>query len=249
MLASVAEAAVDPFYVSLYSRGIAHYNAGEYDLAARELRLAAFGFVDAVEQFETAHIYAALAASNRKQEKDARSSVQRILAAERVRRTYPSLVIPAAVREQFETLAKAYLNPTELAMLHAPVAAPTTTPPKPATLADADRAIAAGDLDRARAILVAQLEATEIPRPSLLKIAAGLYQTRGFADAARAFERLGTLGKGEEGYHYYYAVALFETRNYAAAKRELAAALPFIEMTADVQKYRDRINNAPAGSP
>src|SRR5260370_11393414 len=63
LLAHVAMAAVDPFYLGLYQRGMTLFEAGDFASASRELRLAAFGLVDSLEQFETAHIYAAVAAS------------------------------------------------------------------------------------------------------------------------------------------------------------------------------------------
>jgi hypothetical protein len=52
------------------------------------------------------------------------------------------------------------------------------------------------------------------------------------------------IGAGEERFHYYYAVALFETRQYGDACRELDLALPFIEVNEDVVDYRGKIYRA-----
>jgi hypothetical protein len=71
-----------------------------------------------------------------------------------------------------------------------------------------------------------------------------MYRVRDFAGAASAFKRAGTPGRGEERYHYYYAVALYETARYSDAKRELNAALPFVTLTADVARYRVKIEGA-----
>jgi len=46
--AHLAAAAVDPFYLNLYRRGMTQYEAGDFTAASRALRLAAFGFVDSV---------------------------------------------------------------------------------------------------------------------------------------------------------------------------------------------------------
>ena len=39
-------------------------------------------------------------------------------------------------------------------------------------------------------------------------------------------------------------VALYENGRYAEAKREMRAALPFIEVTPDVERYRVKIEGA-----
>jgi hypothetical protein len=293
----VAAAAVDPFYLEVYRRGMLHYDAGEFGPAARELRLAAFGFVDQLEQFETAHIYAAIAASKQALDADAGLSAQRVLAAERVARTYPTLALPPAVRTAFEAIAKKALTPQEYAYLtsnapaparatpevkrmspgasqssssaagatatapEAPAPAPASqsqsqhpqmqptggapAPVKPAsTLADADRALASGDMVTARSIFVALLGAPDVTHEGLLRLGEGLDRTHAFNDAITAFTRAGTFAKGEERYHYYYAVALYETGQYRASKRELAASLPFVELTPELSSYRARIEAA-----
>ena len=342
------------------------YAAGDFAAASRALRLAAFGFVDSVEQFETAHIYSAIAASKIGQTDDARRSLERLLAAERVTRTYPRLALPAQVRAEFEVIARTTLAANEYAFLTSNAPAPpragpqvnvrstsSATPPAPApgpavvqrpptvapqplaaapravtpapqpvhsippqvappqvtpppvtmppagsngetaatpvtgkrrtdevaptpsptpapsipaatpaptphsapprsdppprpsgSLADAERAITAGDLAAARAIYSSRLETPQLPHGDLLKIGEGLYRSRDFRGAVRAFVRAGTLTKGEEPYRYYLAVSLYESGQYAAAKRELAAALPFVERTPDVERYRVKIEGA-----
>ena len=42
---------------ALYRRGIQHFDSGLYDAAIKELRIAAFGYVDSIDQFETTQIY------------------------------------------------------------------------------------------------------------------------------------------------------------------------------------------------
>jgi tetratricopeptide (TPR) repeat protein len=267
LYASIAAAAVDPFYADLYQRGMAHFASGEFAPAAKDLRLAAFGSVDVPEQFETAHIYAAIAASKSGQDADVRTSVQRVYAAERIQRTYALLKLPESVRKNFDALARTALTANELAYLQSNAPAPPRTmpqvvthpipggthpqptadppPAQPAgTAADAEKAIAAGQLGTARSIYESMLESPQLTHTDLLKIGEGLYRVRDFTAATRAFGRAGTFEKGEEGDRYYYAVALFETGQNAAAKRELAAALPHIEITSDVAQYRTKIQEA-----
>jgi hypothetical protein len=129
---------------------------------------------------------------------------------------------------------------------------PQTTPPKPqpaakntnTSLAEAQKAIDEGDLGRARSIYDTLLGAPDLSHAAALRIAEGSYSVHDFAGTTRAFQRAGALNHGEEQLHYDYAVALYETGRYAEAKRELAASLPYITMTADVVRYRAKIEGA-----
>jgi predicted Zn-dependent protease len=112
------------------------------------------------------------------------------------------------------------------------------------SLADAQRAIDSGDIDRARSIYNELSTAPSISHTVALSVAEGLYRVRDFTGAEKAFARAGAIGRGEEGYHYYYAVALYETGHYGDAKREIAAALPYIAVTPDVTRYRAKIEGA-----
>ena len=100
------------------------------------------------------------------------------------------------------------------------------------------------NLPAARAIYRELLAGNDIDHPTAVRIAEGLYRARDFPGAIQAFERAGALRRGEEPYHYYLAVALYESGRYDEARRELAAALPYIEVTPDVERYRARIEGA-----
>lgn len=124
-------------------------------------------------------------------------------------------------------------------------AAPTETAPAvsslQAELAQADAALRRGDIQRAHQIYSQLLHRADLPRDILLGVARGLYQTADFQGAVIAFARLGTLAPGEEQYHYYAAVALFETGSFDAARKQLACALPYIQRTAEVERYMAKI--------
>ena len=380
--ALLSAASSDGFYERLYVRGMGDFRAGDYQLAYTELHKAAFGFVEQVEKFETAEIYAAIAANRLGHEADTRDALIRITAAENIQPHFRSIAIPDALRVELYRAAATLLTKKEGAVLGVPepmldaaakeksrVAVPTpgkrpnvavtapredgdsnnspettetqaasptpapnetqpavpappsppqsvdpapapsaqhaepapdplpqpvasqsqpvgaqtsadhvsksdgtTTPenkevparvgtlqatvpmmpaaPEPAQktievrLADAQKAIDDGNPDRARSIYGALLRGPRLPHAAALRLAEGLYRVRDFAGAIRAFRRAGLIGAGEERYHYYYAVALFETGNKSDARRELDAALPFIEVTSDVAVYRAKIQQA-----
>src|SRR5205807_1702196 len=86
------------------------------------------------------------------------------------------------------------------------------------SLADAQRAIDSGDVARARSIYDALSTTPSLSHDAALRVAEGLYRVSDFAAAARAFAGTGSIGRGEEQYHYYYAVTLYETGRYGNAK-------------------------------
>jgi tetratricopeptide (TPR) repeat protein len=325
--AAVLAASDDDFYQRLYQRGMTHFAAADYAAAFTELRSAAFGFVERVEQFEIAQSYACVAAHRLGHVGDARDSLIRIVTAEKVQPRYRSLNLPDDLRAEVNGVARNLLTEQEAALLgvgaaakpenalpapatkpsealtphdggpdanvpqpapqpvtpapvpqpkkpvaksapqpKSPVPQPVTPTPQPvvpapqpqapapkpqpavgnadSSLADAQRAIDSGDIDRARSIYTELSTAPSLPHTVALGVAEGLYRVRDFADAAKTFARAGTIGRGEEGYHYYYAVALYETGRYGNAKQELAAALPYIAVTPDVTRYRAKIEGA-----
>ncbi|MDQ3281747.1 MAG: tetratricopeptide repeat protein [Acidobacteriota bacterium] len=359
---SAVAATPSEFYGSLLRRGVAAFDGGHFDEAARHLRLAAFGFVDTLPSYVTAHAYLALAYDKLGDADHARDSARRILQAERIERTYASAPLPASVRTAFDALANRLLTPAEVAGLRgsAPLAAPQTTaprttvvnpsanntnktnstknatntnrpkpvvtqqppvtvdrievqtvkpapaqtqtqpqqtpaqtttprpatmqpattqPPSPSTtttqrpaqtqpqktatkpqpaqtqrvltaaevntrITAAERALNAANLTDARRLYREVLAIAALDHAIYIRIAEGLYRARDFAGALAGFERAGSLRKGEEPYRYYVAVALYETGQFDAARRELAAALPYIEVTPDVASYRTKIETA-----
>ena len=114
----------------------------------------------------------------------------------------------------------------------------------PARLAAGERALIAANLAEARKIYRELLDAGGHDHPTWIRVAEGLYRSRDFPGALAAFQHVGALRPGEEAYRYYVAVALYETGQYEPAKRELAGALPYIEITPDVERYRAKIDGA-----
>lgn len=323
------------FYTNLLRRGVASYEANRYPDAAKQLRIAAFGLVDAIEQYQLAQVYLTLTYDKLGLTERAREAAHRVTLAERVERRYAAIPASQPARVAFEVLAARLLSPGEMAILRGgpvpapptpqvtkpqvipqqqtsaaptkPVAKPpapqpvqpaTTTPapqtvatkpvvkPAPATaavnppvnppvattgrggpveparpavppaprplsaseinsrLAGGERALNGADLAEARRAYRELLAAPGLEHDALVRVAEGLYRARDFGGALTAFGRLGALRRGEEPYRYYIAVAAYETGDYARAKKELAAALPYIEITSDVARYRTRIEGA-----
>ena len=334
-----AAATSSEFYVNMLSKGVSAFDAGRFDAAVEPLRIAAFGFVDSIEHYQTAQVYLALAHDRLGHADAALDAARRVVTAQRIDPRYGTLRLPPATRSAFETVAKKILTAADAAVLSAttvqtpppatsavvpprttttgnsqkpatvtttpktepvpvksqpppvksepvktqPTPAPvktepapikttpapattstTTTTPKPAPpkpapaqttttrpvinlpaqLTAAESALATARLAEARTIYRELLDHATLQRGDLLRVAEGMYRARDFAYALKAFERLGALRRGEEPYRYYVAVALYEVGQYARAKQELDAVLPFIEVTPDVGRYRTKIDGA-----
>ncbi|MFZ2492054.1 MAG: hypothetical protein WA208_11265, partial [Thermoanaerobaculia bacterium] len=112
------------------------------------------------------------------------------------------------------------------------------------TLEEAAAALEHDDVYGARAKLRDAFAITNLRRDDILKIAEEAYRARDFALSVEAFARAGALGRGEEAFGYYLAVALYETGKYREAKAALGAALPHIDVTDDVARYRAKIEGA-----
>lgn len=121
----------------------------------------------------------------------------------------------------------------------------TPAPPRDvvAMLTSADRALSSGNLTEARRVYRQLLDGT-LTHEQAIRVAEGLYRARDFANVLRAFDRVGQLRRGEEPYRFYLAVALYENGRFAAAKKELAAVLDFIEVTPDVARYKTKIESS-----
>lgn len=157
---------------------------------------------------------------------------------------------PPALEPQPAAPAPAPVEPPALEPMPAPVpvvTAPTAPPIIDPTLEQAASLAANGQTDRARLVYLALLNAANVSRATIAAGAQGLYRLGAYADAVDAFRNLGTFAPGEADLRYYNAVSLFETGHYDDAKKELACALPYIQITPEVSRYRDKIQQM--GSP
>lgn len=312
--ANAVAATSTEFYSGLLQHGISSFHAERYPESTTYLKLAAFGFVDSIESYQTAQVYLTLAYDRLGDAEKARDAARRVIAAERIQRRFATLSLPAGVASSFDALVTSLLGGADAAYLkrpppavpaqataqataqtpvqttvpqaqpviekpaekppekppakpvEKPVVKPTEAPkPQPAPVRPAaqppassaaktlsardasallvagDRAVAAAQLPEARRAYRALLESPGVTREALIRVAEGLYRARDFEGALDAFAKIGTLRRGEEPYHYYMAVASYETGNFAKARSEMSAAIPFIEITPDVARYRARI--------
>ena len=99
------------------------------------------------------------------------------------------------------------------------------------------------------ALAVATQVASGLSREALITAGVDRYRSSAWIEAVDAFTRAGTFGRGEEHLRFYFAVALFETGKYDEAKKELACALPFLQETDDVLRYRAKIEGMAAVTP
>jgi tetratricopeptide (TPR) repeat protein len=132
LCASLPLAAATPnaFYASLLRRGISAFDAGRFEEAVGELRLAAFGSVESIESYETAQVYLTLSYDRLAQPDRAREAARKIVAAERVERRYTALGVPAAVRTAFEPVAAKLLTAAEMNTLRGGPPPPAAAPLK-----------------------------------------------------------------------------------------------------------------------
>lgn len=105
----------------------------------------------------------------------------------------------------------------------------------------AETLASSGQIDEANTTYLRLLNAPGASRETVAAAATGLYRTGDYSDALRALQKLGTFLRGEEDLRFYKAVALYEIGRYAEAKKELACALPYIQMTEDVSRYQMKI--------
>jgi len=117
MTAGAALAAND-FYAALLARGVASFDAGNYAAAATTLRVAAFGLLDSIDQFETAQAYLALANQRLNQESQAQLALQQIVEAEKIEHHFARLPLPSAVRDAVHQAANRLLTPDQHAILY-----------------------------------------------------------------------------------------------------------------------------------
>jgi tetratricopeptide (TPR) repeat protein len=105
----------------------------------------------------------------------------------------------------------------------------------------AEALASSGNVEEAKTTYLRLLNAPDASRDTVAAAATGLYRTGDYSDALRALQKLGTFLRGEEDLRFYKAVALYEIGRYDEAKKELACALPYIQMTEDVSRYRTKI--------
>lgn len=227
------------------------------------------GQTDRLQSFETALVYLALSQFRLASEDDARATIMRLLEVERLAPIYATLPLQAGEAAEFETLVAALvpgtnlrsdptqpLPPVKPVVQQEPEPQAAPLPTRPAAVSGNSAAVrdALNNLRQAEALadegelreadeIYARLAAGE-PREIVAAAAVGLYRTGAYRDAVQAFRRLGTLGRGEEDLHYYFAVSLYESGEYEAARHELMCALPYIELTDEVARYRIKIEQA-----
>lgn len=108
--------------------------------------------------------------------------------------------------------------------------------------------LSASDVTGASEMYERVLANANASREALVEVATGFYRIGAYDRARYAFDRVGELRRGEEDLRYYKAVSLFETGDYYDARREIACALPYLEVTGDVAHYRDMIDEMATAS-
>ena len=121
------------FYTTLLNRGVVSFNAGRHQEAVQQLRIAAFGFVDSPDLYQTAQTYLTVAHQRLGDTERAREAARKIVAAQRVGPRFGAIELPVPLRNAFDTAAASLLNPVELTTLRGGA----TTNPVPSSTASA----------------------------------------------------------------------------------------------------------------
>jgi hypothetical protein len=150
---------------------------------------------------------------------------------------------PVVVPERLETRVE---TPAPLPTPAPSRAAPLSGSDALTALRQANDFVTAGEVEAARELYVRLAGDRNLPREVLAESAVGLYRVASYDDSVAAFRRMNAFARGEEDLRYYFAVALYETGAYREAQKELSCALPFIQMTDDVARYRLKIEQSAA---
>jgi tetratricopeptide (TPR) repeat protein len=113
-----------------------------------------------------------------------------------------------------------------------------------AKLRKAESRAAEGDFGEATRLYLEVASAPSAPHEMIGAAGAGLYRVGAYDDAVNAFNRLGAFARGEEDLRYYDAVSLYETGHYEEAQKQLACALPYVQVTDAVARYRTKIEQS-----
>jgi len=242
-------------------RGIGAYKAGDHAAAVADLAIAEQAFraeTPDLPSLQTALVYLALAQFRLEREDDARETLLRLHAAERIAPAFASLSLGTDASE-VEALAALLLPAQPLPAKVLPSADQTALPAiilkqngvhstESPALADAhrllraaDAAAEAGRLDDALQKYASLVQEPATSRSLLMDAAIGLYRLGAYSEAVEAFRRIGEFARGDEDLRYYFAVSLWETAAFAEARLQLACALPSIQETEEVVRYRERI--------
>ena len=116
---TTAAADAPPFYTAMLQRGIVAFEKGENARALDLLRIAAFGMIDEIPQYETAQLYMVLAAEKIHNLEDAQAAARKFAAAEHLAPSYASLTVDGALRHDFEHWMPTLLTQEQMAALPA----------------------------------------------------------------------------------------------------------------------------------
>jgi len=178
LAARPAAAAIDPFYLSLYSDGVQSYDRGDYPTAARWLQLACFGLLDEPKSLGGCLARLAAAQGQSGDGDGFRESFRRLTEVEAGFSGYTQADLPVAVRSAFEAQAAARV-PEEL-LVASPAfarlrsqkdAAKVEALPPKARREELQKRLAADPKNPTWRILLGRLEVTE-GKPALALAAA-----------------------------------------------------------------------------
>lgn len=114
-LATAGAAQTPSFYTERLQRGLADYAHGQYAKAEMELRVAAFGVIDSVPDYELANVYLALTDQKLGKKSDAALAAEKVVRAEAITPAFDALQLDPQARSTFLADLPKLLTPKQLA--------------------------------------------------------------------------------------------------------------------------------------
>lgn len=259
-----AALAADPFYSGLLSSGARAYARGDYETAARHLRIACFGLLEEPEVLVEGLVRLALAQAQSAGRSEFDQTYQRLLQVEDRFGLYGRVPLPVEIRAAFESQLARLIPDNELLKAGEPpgpgdaealdeaTAAPAPTTPTIEDRARFDQirrlAASAATVDNLQLAIdmAADLSARNPEwRGAHLLAAEVNYLAGRWADAVELYRRADEPAEEETSHLFYYAVALYESGEVERARAALERALPALERTPFVESYVERVFGVP----
>jgi hypothetical protein len=236
-------APAEDFYIALLQRGIADVARGAYVPAINELRIAAFGLLDDLPRFQTAEVYLTVALLRVDNRKDAAAAAEKVLQAEKLSpRTFDALSLEETVRAEFHAALPTLVRAEALAAVPSIKGA---APPVEPRIAAAEKLIDAGHLPEGKQQLLEVARLSDLTRPQLLQIAAGLSRAAGWRESSEIYRRAAPFREGEAMHMFRESVNRYELGEREAARELFHRAVPSLPQTQEVMLYRTKIEGTP----
>ncbi len=243
-------AAADPFYDDLERQGLRATARGDFERAAKLLRLAAFGLLEEPPRLAACLAHLMTAQAEAGDEDGFHRSFQRLLEVERRFAGYSRADLTARSRARLEDHLERLVSHELLLSSSMFRAVEVRLDAVAARIVEEAREVSAGgSLDELIEIFSRlRRVAEEYPDHGGVQHLAGelAYRVKLWPESRNYFERGGEIAKARPDLRFYYAVVLFETGDVLEAAAVLEECLPGLTVDDFIRDYAERIRRAAA---